>query len=162
MARCFYGLAKKSHLREIIVEVCNTLGHGGPNNCAVDLMLETAAQETHCGQLRDSTPNGAGRGIFQIDPIAFNDIIQRTRSADATMVFNQFAVDIKTVRHDALDHSPLLSAIFCRLFYKLIPEAIPATLAERAAYWKKYYNTELGAGSVGAYINNATLYASMC
>ena len=161
MARCFYGLARKSHLRETVVEVCNALGHGA-NACAVDLMLETAAQETHCGQLRDSTPKGAGRGIFQIDPIAFNDICQRARSTDVSMVFNQFGVDIRLVRHDALDHSPLLSAVFCRLFYKLIPEPIPATLLERAAYWKKYYNTHLGDGSVGAYINNASIYASVC
>ena len=80
MAQCFYGLARRSHLREIIVAVCDVLGHGAGGH-AVDLLLETAAQETHCGQLRDSTPNGAGRGIFQIDPIAFNDICQRARSA---------------------------------------------------------------------------------
>lgn len=99
---------------------------------------------------------------MQIDAIPFNDIVQRTRKADANMIFNQFGVDIKTVRHDALDYSPLLSAIFCRLFYKLIPEPIPPTVVERAAYWKKYYNTELGAGSVGEYVNNASLYASRC
>lgn len=161
MARCFYGLAKKSHLRDIVVEVCNVLGHGA-NACAVDLMLETAAQETHCGQFRDPTPNGAGRGIFQIDPIAFNDICQRARSADVNAVFINFGIDIKTLRHDALDYSPLASAIFCRLFYKLKPEAIPSDLVGRAAYWKKHYNTVLGKGSVGEYVNNASLYASVC
>ena len=161
MSRCFYGLAKQKHLREIVIEVCNVLGHGS-NAMAVDLMLETAAQETHCGQLRDPTPNGAGRGIFQIDPTAFNDICQRARANDLAMIYSEFAIDIKKVRHDALDHSPLLAAIFCRLFYKLIPAAIPNDLVGRAAYWKKYYNTALGKGSVGEYVNNASLYASVC
>jgi len=161
MSRCFYGLAKQKHLRDIVIEVCNVLGHGA-NAFAVDLMLETAAQETHCGQLRDPTPNGAGRGIFQIDPIAFNDICQRARANDLAMIYSEFAIDIKKVRHDALDHSPLLAAIFCRLFYKLIPEPVPSTLVGRAAYWKKYYNTERGKGSVGEYVNNASLFASVC
>lgn len=161
MARSFYGLAKQKHLREIVVEVCNVLGYGA-NAMAVDLMLETAAQETHCGQLRDPTPNGAGRGIFQIDPIAFNDICQRSRATDVTAVFNNFGIDIKTIRHDALDYSPLAAAVFCRLFYKLRPDAIPGDLLGRAAYWKKHYNTESGAGSVGEYVNNASLYASVC
>ena len=161
MSRCFYGLAKQKHLREIVIEVCNVLGHGS-NAMAVDLMLETAAQETHCGQLRDPTPNGAGRGIFQIDPVGFNDICQRTRSGDVTAVFNNFGIDIKTIRHDALDYSPLAAAIFCRLFYKLIPESIPNAVVGRAGYWKKYYNTELGKGSVGEYVNNASLFASVC
>lgn len=161
MSRCFYGLARQKHLRDIVIEVCNVLGHGS-NAMAVDLMLETAAQETHCGQLRDPTPNGAGRGIFQIDPIAFNDICQRARPADVTAVFNNFGIDIKSIRHDALDYSPLVAAVFCRLFYKLIPEAIPATLIGRAEYWKKHYNTVKGKGSVGEYINNASIYASVC
>lgn len=162
MARVYYGLATPRHLRDIVIAVCNVLGHGAPANCAVDLMLETAAQETHCGQIADPTPNGAGRGLFQIDPIAFNDICQRARPNDVNLISQNFGINIRTVRHDALDHSPLLSAIFCRLFYKLLPAPIPATLVERAAYWKKYYNTELGAGTVGQYVNNASLYASMC
>lgn len=162
MARCFYGLAKQKHLRDIVIAVCETLGYGGLGGYAVDLMLETAAQETHCGQFRDPTPLGAGRGLFQMDLIAFDDIRNRARASDIRMVIDNFGIDIRKCNHAQLDHSPLLAAIFCRLFYKLIPAAIPGDLVGRAEYWKKYYNTAVGDGSVGEYVNNARLYASVC
>lgn len=162
MGLVYYGLASQKHLRETVIAVCSVLGYGGQGGFAVDLMMETAAQETHCGQHRDPTPNGAGRGLFQIDPIAFNDICRRARPTDCAMIFNTWGIDLKKVRHDALDHSPLLSAIFCRLFYKLIPDAIPSSAEGRAAYWKKHYNTVLGAGSAAEYLVNAKRYAGAC
>jgi hypothetical protein len=161
MARFFYGLANEKQLREFVVVVCGVLGHGASGG-AVDLLMETAAQETHCGQFRDPTPRGAGRGVFQMDLIAFNDIRNRARVADINMVIDNFGVDIRIVNHDALDHSPLLAAIFCRLFYKLLPSAIPSTMGERAHYWKRFYNTEVGKGTVSEYINNARIYGGPC
>lgn len=162
MALVYYGLANQRHLRDTVVAVCAVLGYGGGGGFAVDLMMETAAQETRCGQYRDPTPNGAGRGLFQIDPIAFQDICQRARPSDVAMIFNTFGIDIKKVRHDALDHSPLLAAIFCRLFYKLIAEVIPSSTEGRAAYWKRYYNTVKGKGSAAEYVVNAERYARAC
>jgi hypothetical protein len=115
MARCFYGLAKKSHLRDIVVEVCNVLGHGA-NACAVDLLLETAAQETHCGQLRDPTPHGAGRSIFQIDKETFYDVRARARASDVQMIIDNFGIDIRCCEWEHIDYSPLLAAIFAVCF----------------------------------------------
>ena len=45
-----------------------------------------------------------------------------------------------------------LAVAFCRLFYRRKPGAIPATMPGRAAYWKKYYNTIRGAGTVDHYV----------
>ena len=45
-----------------------------------------------------------------------------------------------------------LAAAFCRLYYRRKPGAIPGTLPGRAAYWKKYYNTAGGKGSVDHYV----------
>jgi len=162
MSLVYYGLANQRHLRDTVVAVCSVLGYGGQGGFAVDLMMETAAQETRCGQYRDPTPNGAGRGLFQVDPVAFNDICQRARTNDLEMIFSHFAIDIKKIRHDALDYSPLLAAIFCRLFYKLIPDVIPASVEGRAVYWKKHYNTVLGAGTAAEYVVNAKRYAGAC
>jgi len=38
------------------------------------------------------------------------------------------------------------------LKYKLIPELIPNSLDERATYWKKYYNSEAGKGTMKHYL----------
>lgn len=150
-------MAKPEQAIEFVVEVCNVLGHG-ENNTAVQLMLETAAQETHLGRYRDPTPHGAGRGLFQCDPISFNDVQQRARKSDVDAVRQRFGLDITQVQHSALDSSPLLAAIFCRLHYKFFPEVIPLTVEGRGSYWKRLYNTTSGRGTVAEYVRNVNRY----
>ena len=36
--------------------------------------------------------------------------------------------------------------VFCRLKYWRVPKKMPSSVEGKANYWKKYYNTELGAG----------------
>jgi hypothetical protein len=40
----------------------------------------------------------------------------------------------------------------CRVHYLRCPGTIPAGLRAQAEYWKKYYNTPLGAGTVDGYV----------
>lgn len=151
---CGYGLALPEQAIEYSVSVCDLLGHGS-NGAGVQLLLETAAQETHLGRYRDPTPDGAGRGLFQCDPIAFVDVQARVRRSDLEAVRARFGFDLTRVQHGALDSSPLLAAIFCRLHYKLRPEPIPDTLEGRAEYWKRFYNTAAGRGTPAEYVRNA-------
>ena len=51
------------------------------------------------------------------------------------------------------------SRSFCRIFYRRKPGAIPGTLAGRAVYWKKYYNTLLGKGEVKGFLKKVEKYA---
>jgi hypothetical protein len=46
------------------------------------------------------------------------------------------------------------AAGMCRLHYYRVKEALPAAgdIAAQAAYWKKYYNTPLGKGTVDEYL----------
>jgi len=45
-----------------------------------------------------------------------------------------------------------------RIHYLRIADKIPSTLEGQAAYWKKYYNSEKGAGTVEEYIANYKKY----
>ena len=42
--------------------------------------------------------------------------------------------------------------IFARLKYILIPETIPTTIEGRAKYWKKFYNSVDGKGTLDHYV----------
>ncbi len=148
---CGYGLVAPAQIKQFAEAVCVVLGRGEQNS-AVMLLCETAAVETGYGTYRDPTPGGAGRGVNQCDEIAFKDVQQRTRQADVDAVKEAFDFDLRKVEWDDLNLSPLLAMVFARLHYKLKPEAIPQTLLGRAAYWKKYYNTVAGEGSVEEYI----------
>lgn len=152
----FYGLVKPAHIFDVVSVVCDVLGHGN-NNCASNLLLETAAQETHCGLFRDPTPNGAGRGLFQCDPIAFKDVQMRARQDDVLAVVKEFNFDLRYLPHASLDVSPLAAAVFARLHYKRRTEEIPSKLEGRAVYWKQFYNTKAGDGRVEQYISNSAI-----
>ena len=45
-----------------------------------------------------------------------------------------------------------LAVMFCRLHYLRVNQPIPETICEQAAYWKQYYNTKYGAGTVDKYL----------
>lgn len=158
MARVYYGLARSGNVFECARAVCDVLGHGA-NGTAIFMLVETAAQETHGGRYRDPTPAGAGRGLCQVDEIAFVDVQQRTRERDRFAVRDAFGVDVLRAEHGWLDYSPLLSMIFCRLFYRLIPDEFPLTVEGRAEYWKRFYNTVAGKGTADEYIENARRYS---
>lgn len=148
---CGYGLVAPAQIKQFAQAVCKVLG-AGEGNSAVYLLCETAAAETHYGTYRDPTPNGAGRGLYQCDEIAFKDVQMRVRQADVDLLKAAFDFDLRKAEWDDLNLSPLLATVFARLHYKLKPEPVPQTLLGRAGYWKKYYNTAAGKGTAEEYI----------
>lgn len=155
-----YGLVHPSLALVYARAVCDAV-NDLPSTNALSLLLETAAQETRLGTYRDPTPYGAGTGLCQFDRIGFDDVKERTSGAWRTLIKVAFDIDIKAVEYRELEESPLLNFIFCRLKYRLVPEAIPSTVEGRAAYWKRYYNTVAGKGTVEEYIANAALAAAL-
>lgn len=133
------------------------LGHGA-NNRAVNLLLETAAAETCLGTYEDPTPGSAGMGLCQIDYIGYIDIQRRTRPHIVKLIKQKLGYDILNVMHVDLINDPKLSFIFCRLHYRLRPEDIPLTLRGRAEYWKQFYNSMAGKGTVQHFLDNAGAY----
>lgn len=149
-----YGVAAGINLYLLAAHVCETLSPLTAE-LALPLVLETAAQETQLGNFPDRTPTSAGVGLGQIDPIAFIDIQNRTPKKRKTLIRETWGIDINILQHRDLAYSPLLSFIFIRLFYALIQDPLPRTLPERAAYWKRYYNTRLGDGTISQYVQTA-------
>jgi hypothetical protein len=144
-----YGLVSPSQTKIIAQRVCAVLGGGEE---AVRLLFETAAAETGCGTIPDRTRHGAGRGLFQCDEVAFNDVVRRVRDRHVEAVGREFDFNVRELRHRDLNVSPLAACVVARLFYMLRPEAIPLSLKGRAEYWKKFYNTVAGKGSAADYI----------
>lgn len=150
--KTFYGITRPSQLAEMIKDVIAVMG-GGTN--AELLLAETCQQETHFGRYRDPTPDGAGRGPSQFDWIGVVDVIERTPQRLKDLVNEEFGINLDQLEHDDLDYQPLTCLILTRLKYRLIPAAIPDTVAGRADYWKEYYNTSAGKGTPEEYIHNA-------
>ncbi len=146
-----YGLISKDSLDEIIINVTKTLGNGSNNNAHL-LLSETANAETSYGDTPDLHFT-SGYGVFQFDLPGFNDTINRTSKKRKELIKRVYNIDLEQVDIIALQWSPLLSCVMARLFYLLRPGAIPNTMQGRGEYWKKWYNTELGKGTVKHYID---------
>lgn len=159
-----YGLVSIKHGFMIAKAVSACLGNGKNNNA--DLMsIRTAAAETQFGLFKDNTPDGAGRGVTQVDADTFYWLKEkalelapgacmRTKRNWRERIINDFGIDLKRVEHADLDYNPLLSFIFTRLRYLVVTEEIPTTLEGQAHYWKKHYNSSLGKGTIEHFIES--------
>lgn len=152
----YYGLTHPEQIHQHARAVCDVIGNG-KNNAAIQFLQEIAAVETHSGTLRDRHAVRLGIGLMQIDRICFVDVMKRTKISVWDSITEALGIEIN-VDYEMIAYSPLLSILFARLHLKLIPDEIPANRLERAAYWKKFYNTEAGAGTVDHYMKSCDAY----
>ena len=154
-----YGLTSTRQATEIADRVVQILGGGDNAYC---LLLETARQETKLGKYADPSAYGAGIGLCQCDPIAFTDTQERISESVKGKISDAFSIDIDSISHRELAYSPLLAFLWCRRHYLLRPGAIPDTAAGRAEYWKEWYNSRLGKGTVEEYVHNSAVLGNIC
>lgn len=148
----FYGLANKQNIPDLAKRVCDAIGHGS-TGYAVAMLVETCAAETLLGEARDRTLYGAGAGVAQVDEGTFDWLKEKYSDHPiASRLKSCLNVDLKRVKYNELDLSPILSLVFARLRYWTRKEAIPRTREERARFWKDFYNTSEGKGSPEEYM----------
>lgn len=121
---------------------------------AVNLLLGTAAQESGMGHYIRQLGQGPARGIFQMEPATERDIWDN---------YLRFKQEIKQAVIDITGRSgpgPWLEwdlayqIVMARLHYLRVKPPIPSDLEGQARYWKQYYNTVAGSGTVAEYLKN--------
>jgi hypothetical protein len=156
MSSLHYGLSSRAQLHEHIRHACQVLS---PNNTpqAIQLMIGTACAETHFGTFRDDY-EPQGRGVYQFDGVRFNDIrdyLIVQRKDIHKIIIEEFGFDMRYIGfNSALDHSPLLNSVLCRIGYYMKPEPLPyvGDVIGQAAYYKKHWNSSIGKSSPEKYI----------
>ena len=127
---------------------------------AVELLMLTAAQESHLGRYLKQI-QGPARGVFQIEPSTMADLIR-----NYLMYRDKLGDALKRVHGDGLETEIHLTGnlafqiVVARLIYRRVPEPLPNRLdvTEMAEYWKKYWNTHLGKGTVQEAVDNYYKY----
>lgn len=119
-------------------------------------LLRIALVESNFGQdsntFRSDAASG-GKGIWQIDRIGFDDT-KLVSSAILTKVKEKFNIDWASMTYESANMDvPLYNALTARLLLYRKPAAIPPGVEAQAAYWKKYYNTNLGSGTEAGFIS---------
>lgn len=113
------------------------------------LMLGTALVESNLDALKQRG-GGPALSVFQIEPATFDDIYGRYLRARAALL-----TQIQDLRIPAftpteqLAGNPFFACGIARMKYWMVPEPLPPAgdLEALGHYWKRYYNTEEGAGN---------------
>jgi hypothetical protein len=157
----------------IIVPTLMEMGPEFQSPYAVALLLGTAAQESHLGEYIALLGVGPALGIYQMVPATYLDIWENFilyRPELRRMIVRMAElVAFKSWRPPGIDDAirvPIepdprrmiwdlrFATIMARLHYYRVPEPLPREKEGYAAYWKQFYNTELGAGTEAEFLHN--------
>ena len=128
----------------------------GDGRATEELLLGTAIQESRLQYLHQ-LGGGPAKGVFQMEPATYRDIWTNylAYKTDLAMAVNTLSVH-GAQGLEQLEGNLYYACAMARVHYRRVPAALPeqGDLEAQAAYWKEYYNTFLGAGTVEEYIEN--------
>ena len=124
------------------------------SDAALQMVMTTGQTESGYDYLRQI--KGPAIGFWQMEPATMYDIWEnyvtyrpKYKEALWRLGFNEgFAVE-------SLLSNLAVQAAFCRLHYRRVPKKLPKVgdLEGQAKYWKEFYNTIKGKGTVEHFIN---------
>jgi len=146
----------KTQFRDLIRRSLHSVDSALCSDAAINLLLGTAAQESKFVTYLRQLGTGPALGVFQIEPATFNWLRDKysNRMGYTTVLQGRVAVE--------LEWDIFLSIVIARLRYRVVPAALPPAddIEKLAAYWKLYYNTPAGAGTVEEFIKNYERYVT--
>lgn len=148
----------RNQFEDLIIHVLNDLGLHSLS--AVNLLLGTAAQESHFGTYLRQI-NGPALGVFQMEPATESDIwgnfLRYHTDLRRQVVQNTL---IYCPSPDALVWNLAYSIAMARIKYYRSPDPLPSPddIEGLAAYWKKIYNTPQGRGTEDEFVENYKRY----
>lgn len=134
------------------------------NKNAENLLVGTACQESHAGEyIRQLGCKGdvGAFGIYQMEIATHNDIWNNFLKYKKDLASKIESLKIVGLSiQDNLKYNLAYATAMCRIHYYRVKEAIPDNIYGQAKYWKKYYNTELGKGTIEEYQQNYNKFNS--
>ena len=121
---------------------------------AEELVLGTAIVESRLSFIKQ-LGSGPALGLWQIEPDTHRDVYDNFLDYREGLYDQVIGLSAPgQTFEENLTSNMQYGAAICRLCYYRAPEALPdeGDLQGQAAYWKRYYNTPLGAGTEGKYI----------
>lgn len=127
---------------------------------AVELILGTFAQESNFIYTRQQG-GGPALGYGQMEPGTFNDIIMNYLRYRPELMGKIMQVSgVEALEATDLAENKTLAICMARVHYLRVKEPLPShkDIWAMGEYWKKYYNTPQGKGTVKAFVENYRRY----
>ena len=151
-----------NQMKHLIQSTCGWMGEKFASDDAITLVMETGLVESGYKYLRQ-LGDGPARSFWQVEPAtAVDNLVHYLKHrkelmgmcADACLVdLKYWQIFEEGLWGNILEKNIAAGIVHCRLKYWRVPKPMPNTLEGRAKYWKKYYNSEQGAGEEEKYIN---------
>lgn len=136
---------------------------GLASRAAEQLLLGTACQESQCGRYLHQLGNGPAVGIFQMEPATHSDIWENFLAGRKPLAWQVgwYLAPDRLPNARIMIHNLGYAAAMCRVHYYRRPEPLPPAgdIEAQARYWKKWYNTPQGRGTVEEYLANWRRYS---
>lgn len=129
------------------------------SKAAENLLFGTACQESQLGKYLAQYPKGPALGVFQMEPATLNDLLHWLASTEPRRKLLDAALKLSFSGMSVTEQLPgnlYLSAALARINYWRKPFSMPdqSDLSGLSIVWKKWWNTELGAGTTDQWIAN--------
>ncbi len=126
-----------------------------------EIVFSTGAQESKCGtyiiqQTNAGIFRNGGLGPFQMETLTYNDMWDRFIKPGLRKTILEACNFAEKPPATEMVTNLAFAAIMCRIKYLSIPHELPPAndVNAMAAYWKQWYNTPGGAGTVEEFIHN--------
>lgn len=157
----------KSQLRSLVEDTLDRLDMGSVQANA--LVFNTGLVESKYVYLYQKGGSNIARGLYQCEPWVAVDICENYLKYRKTLMKSVAEVSYLDWKYftdpneqswrDILTYNIAAQICMCRLHYRRVPKRLPQTIPEQAKYWKDYYNTAKGKGTVAHFINIVEKYA---
>ena len=140
---------------EIIDEVLHHLESAGiPRTVdAYNLVFETGMAESGYRALEGYGEGNPAVSFWQLEPATIRDTWENYITYRKPLIEAVYKLGlIEENKVFSVFSNIALASAFCRIYYRRMPGAIPHSMPERAAYWKRFYNTIKGRGTVDHYV----------
>lgn len=146
----------KHQLRKLIAETLKEVDLYSHE--ATELLMLTAAVESQGGEYIEQI-RGPANGIFQMEPATELDIWKNYLAYKPHLKDKAEKFLLGTIEDEEEVWNLKYAIIMARLHYLRVPKPLPRSILGMAEYWKSYYNTYEGKGSVDKAIEAYETYA---
>ena len=152
---------------EIIRPVLKQLEPEIPYSIAAEnLLMGTCAQESRMGSFVVQVGNGPAQGIFQMEPDTENDIWENylfyRKELNDKIMYQIGCVNNQHPNLNEMVGNLYYQVAMARVHYYRVPMAMPEedNVEQMAHYWKIYYNTPDGKGTIEEFVENYNRYVA--
>ena len=161
-------MVDSKQVQKLIARILRKMNMYSPD--AVQLVYRTGLVESNYKYIRQ-LGTGPAKSFWQVEPgptccldICNNYLKFRKKLTkvvcDILYLDEKYVLEAKEEEwSDILEHNIAAGIIMCRLKYRRVPKPIPHDLMGQAKYWKKYYNSDLGAGTSEKFIQTVNHYS---